>query len=792
LFLINQHPFFNDSKSRASHLRQGFSNRFIHAAQATFVALGAMCFTTANAASLGEAELRSWLGEPLSIRIPVVTTAIEAELLDSTCLKISADSEPYSLVRELRVELAASSAASERDRHFVLRGLAGVNEPYIKLVVRFACAGQGAISREFALLLDPRPGINAPTTERTDTVAATNKNVAPNPNAQRLSGQWVTPPSSDNSRADTLANIAEGVYPKSIKRKARYIAALRALNPTLAALNDTATLPPNMALTLPDLRTLSTTRKVVAATPARAPSSNTSSPQATVRKPQATPSKSTPAKQQSPKLTLQPTELSERTQPAQSAQSQIAKPARTSPATPTTFSLKLSGGEIDTSRSTNVTDEQRVILREKQFLLDADDQIAQFLSLKNAVKQLENRLNQVQSQLDVRPPDTTANTAPSTTADAVPKAAATQPQQPTQTTQAAPTKQPTWSSRISAGSIAAAFIVFAFIAATGVWLFRRRTKRAAEDEREITQLSAIESTKSDTQEQPASDTKLTNLSSAVSAETNAQNEADDVALAIRRNKGAIETSPPAPITKSAFDPSATLQLDAPDNDAPDNTSVDNQLDSDKSSNTNIDFLIGDDDVIDVSSGEKNETITLDTTSSKVEIDEARLRRLQYMQERYPELMSNTVSIDDADSVINTARHYLMESDAGAAKAIELLSYALEERPQEIHYWLALFETCRLKSMVDEYVEFANKFSILFAQSVEWRHIRQIGHKLAPTNALFQLPADAPQLAAFDSSVWLIVDPEKTKRADSLAVALRTQLFEESNTRHMQKESGNAK
>ena len=272
--MISHTPFSRCTKPCDTQFRLLISLRLIRAIQIIFVALVSLFLSTAKAASLGEAELRSWLGEPLNIRIPVITTATEAELLDRTCLRITADSEPFSLVRELRVEIPAAGERNE-ERHFMLRGFQSVNEPYIKLVVRFACVGQGAISREYTLLLDPRPSVNAPATERNDAIATSNKNIEPVPIQQRLSGQWVTPPSSDNNRADSLANIAEGVYPKSVKRKARYIAALRALNPTLAGLDDNAKLPPNTALTLPDLRTLSTTRKVVAAKPASAPSAST-------------------------------------------------------------------------------------------------------------------------------------------------------------------------------------------------------------------------------------------------------------------------------------------------------------------------------------------------------------------------------------------------------------------------------------------------------------------------------------------------------------------------------------
>ena len=65
------------------------------------------------------------------------------------------------------------------------------------------------------------------------------------------------------------------------------------------------------------------------------------------------------------------------------------------------FRLKLSTNEIDLSRSEKMTERDRAELREKQLLMDADDQVANMLSLKNSVKQLETRLAEMQQKLNV-------------------------------------------------------------------------------------------------------------------------------------------------------------------------------------------------------------------------------------------------------------------------------------------------------------------------------------------------------------------------------------------------------
>jgi len=63
------------------------------------------------------------------------------------------------------------------------------------------------------------------------------------------------------------------------------------------------------------------------------------------------------------------------------------------------FRLKLSSGELDLSLLGKLTEEQRQHLREKQRLLDADDQVANTLSMKNRIMQLETEIGEMQAAL---------------------------------------------------------------------------------------------------------------------------------------------------------------------------------------------------------------------------------------------------------------------------------------------------------------------------------------------------------------------------------------------------------
>jgi hypothetical protein len=175
-------------------------------------------------------------------------------------------------------------------------------------------------------------------------------------------------------------------------------------------------------------------------------------------------------------------------------------------------------------------------------------------------------------------------------------------------------------------------------------------------------------------------------------------------------------------------------------------------------------------------------------------DEERTRRLQYMRQRYPELQHNTISLDDPDSVINAARHYLEDSAesveagqhdrASIDEAAELLGFAVEERPQEMRYWLAQFEVFRIEGMNAQYAELGAKFHVLFGHTPEWVQVKAIGHEQNPASPLFspkpeEAEALATALAAINSPTgtqWLnqLSAPAADARRD-LATLLRQSL-----------------
>ena len=382
----------------------------------------------ALASSLGELEVRSYLGAPLNLRL--VIHAAPDEVLDAACFSITAatvnkpnDSAAAPMItaapaisrRDLRITLIETVAA----RYLQLRGQSGFNEPVSKLSIRMGCSLESATTRDYVVLLDPAPLMAAPAVEpvagvigitsvdanRSVLAADTGRKDSSNATA---AGQWQV------YAGDTLTVIARGIYPQSLARRTQYIAALRSLNPALEGIGDDAPLPLATQLKLPDLKLLSGLAPNIAKANSSAQSGSAATNKQAAPAAQnsgterfAAPLKSAPLRalpQPKPvaETTLQiPASVKPTPSPKPISTTKAATKVATKAAAPagSGFQLRLSGAEIDLSRSRGVTEAMRSELREQQLLLDADDQVAQLLSLKNTVKQLELRLNDMQSKL---------------------------------------------------------------------------------------------------------------------------------------------------------------------------------------------------------------------------------------------------------------------------------------------------------------------------------------------------------------------------------------------------------
>ena len=780
---------------------------------------------------LRDVEVRSFLGEHLNLRIALAAST--ETVSNAICQSVIDSDRRESALRS--ADLILSMVELRTARYLQVRSRAPYNEPVALFSLRIGCPGEPIVDREFTVLLDPPPFTAAPilpTSEAAIDPIATSTEIAAAGKSSKVArsaprakpvvpaaGNWAV------REGDTLSALAKGIHPKNRARQQQYVATLRNLNPAVEAIADDAPLAVGSQLALPDLLTLSgilPANEIPArrAAPPAVPKQSTPkrAPKAAAV-PRGSTAETRPAPQPSAPVAVTPPPV-KTVEPVKASPPKPAPPAVKAPpmAVPTAkpapradgFQLRLSGSEMDLSRSRNITDEQRRQLREKHLMLDADDQVAALLSLKNTVKQLEQRLNEIQLKqaastvaptapmaatatkstptaampVAATPPAVApTNALPAATSTIIPPSAATslpasspsdaqkQPPAPVKAMPApsAPAKsagegQNNAAAQASVSKSAAVDapgvdllenllpspLVTGGIAGGlallfGAWFWSRRGKTPARAPSPA-QPSRAERSPSRVEEHDQAIRADVAPSATPSIDNTAQPEPADASLQTTRNL-VVDAAPAAPDQYSQFD--APVVFD----DAPARFEVDARP------ATTVDFLVGMDE----------------------QLPEDRVRRLQYMHERYPELQSNTVSIDDADSVINTARLYYDEADTvGHDKASELLTFAVEERPQEIRFWLAQFEIFRLENMAEEFTELAGKFHVLFSHTPAWPKVRHIGHELAPGNPLFAA-SGSPLLAGetrFDpiAENWLNAPMDFT--SDALMSDLRLALLDD--------------
>lgn len=317
---------------------------------AAFAACTTLSTTGANALTLGNLVVRSHLGEPLHAQIAVRTGADES--IDETCITLP---RPINAPEAIPYLSRASFSVVQAPGGQVIRIRSAhvINDPVFKLLLQVSCSGQASLSREFTLLLEPAS--YASVAPLADDETAQHKQVE-DKSVPQPGSPWEIRP------GDTLTGIARAVYPNSPARQHRLEQAIAAANPNIFSAGIKGDLPVGQTLNIPELPAIKRTasRTMRSSVPAGRKASNTHQ-----------------------------------------------RPAATE-----TFQLKLATGEIDLSASRNITEDDRLKLREKQLLLEADDQVANIMALKNQVKQLESRLSELSLKMSTGMPNATPSPAP--------------------------------------------------------------------------------------------------------------------------------------------------------------------------------------------------------------------------------------------------------------------------------------------------------------------------------------------------------------------------------------------
>lgn len=723
------------------------------------------------AAALGDIAVRSYLGEPLRARVNLIASPDEEVL--NLCYGVVSAHDIHAINPNYRVTLTDTRTS----RFLTIEGRDAQAEPVVSLKLRAGCPDQSHTIREYSVALDPRPRDvpqPAPAIAPAPAPAPTVVVAAPAPvTVVSTEPYWVV------RAGDSARTIAQGIYPKSRARQSAYIAALKAQNPEIAGIPDQDSLPEGLPLAMPNLKTLS-------GVAARAEAPRRAREPGAPREPRAA------APQRAAASASAPAARPERN----STSTAELKPPKSAPL-PTTsdegFRLKLSAAGVDVTRSAGVSEEARAKLREKLLLLDTDDHVAQLLSLRNTMRQMEARLVSLQTKLGApaealaitasvsqpaakaetvvaEPPRVTPVLAPAASptppavveASAPPPASAPAPvvAKPETPAKAATPDDPNAGlRRIPAvkpppsaverflGDPIGALTSTVGLSALGVGLltalggglwWRSRRARPYDPGRENALISEARRQASSRQGAAAENfdhwaeeekSAIAQLrGSAVTAANTQSPEAprrvlDDTQTLLRKRAAAENVG-----ATSSNDFSATLVLEPPSESTPAVMDVD-----------------------------------LDAGSNRVDLrldgDEPakpdRSQRLKYMEERYPELAAKSASVEDPTSLINLARTYFREGYR--VKACELLTWGIEERPQEIRFWLAQFEIFRLENLVPAFNTLAQKFQVLFGFDEAWAKVQHVGSVLDPTDELYHRNLDDPYpTARFDPLVdnWL--------------------------------------
>jgi hypothetical protein len=116
-------------------------------------------------------------------------------------------------------------------------------------------------------------------------------------------------------------------------------------------------------------------------------------------------------------------------------------------------------------------------------------------------------------------------------------------------------------------------------------------------------------------------------------------------------------------------------------------------------------------------------------------ENSRELRRRYIEERFPEIANRTLALEDAGSIIKGAR--LFYEDGALPRAVELLQFAIEDRPAEVRTWLALFEIFRLERLSGEFAALAQRFHQQHGNTEHWRKVQYFGREIDPANPLYK-------------------------------------------------------
>jgi hypothetical protein len=617
------------------------------------------------------------------------------ESIEPGCFSLAPGSiEGLPRVGSARVSIERASGSA----HLRVRGFEPVSEPAVSLAIAAACAGQsGTYERRYAVLLDPRPVPREAHSPLGETIATLIARIG-----------------------DTLQSLAHALFPESRRARTDYIAALREKNPALQALADTEPIPTDTVIALPDPRSLTPARApgALSVAPSAAPSAQAEMP--AKPKPAAAPRKPAGAPQDKPAAPPPRAKRAAPAEPIPTAPAPAQRPAPVAaPAAPpraaatSAFVLKLSNAQMDLTPSRSMDDRKRAQLRDRQLVLDVDDQVAAVLALRNSVRQLETRVTELQLKLAQMPSQFPPPRTPEPKVAEVARPPAPEVKAPPPEVKAPPpeVKAPVPEVKAPAPPV----------------------KEPAPEVK--APAPEVKAPPAEAKPPPVAETKPVPAPPApeakpVPAKAAPAGAPDGYGTWILWGGGALlalfaallawrlaRREAQAEAVAEEDERSLTINpIDEPIVVAEEPERIEPGI-----------AAIGEDGRRVMASDAQ-----LTTRINTGDADDLRRR---YIEERFPEISKGVIALDDPKSVIKAAR--LFYEDREIERAVELLQYAIERNPAEVKPWLALFEIYRLERLDAPYAALARRFEAQHGATPWWPKVQYFGREIDSGNKLYQ-------------------------------------------------------
>ncbi|MBI2311712.1 MAG: hypothetical protein HYU77_04320 [Betaproteobacteria bacterium] len=353
-----------------------------------FVLAAAAVSPPCVAITLGELVAESRIGEPFRGQVSV--TASGADRLEASCFRLAPP--PIEIEGPHRYLLSTRFALEGTGPEYRLRmdGGSKWKEPFLQLLLQADC-GTAKASREYTVLIDP-PGMASTISPAAMPPAAFLLPVsAPAGTAERALGSGTE---LEVREGDTVSAIARAIYPDSRAMRSRLAAEIVRQNPHAFREGNADRMLAGTVIVIPDLRRLAAGAPGAQAVDGPARREPVEKPGTAAKRKPAPAAAAAPAREDRAKLPAAGAVAKAESMPLPPTQ---AEPnARTRQAD---FRLRLSGTDLSVSLIGKLTEEQRKFLRERQFLLDADDQMASFLALRSRVSELEKQLESMRLKM---------------------------------------------------------------------------------------------------------------------------------------------------------------------------------------------------------------------------------------------------------------------------------------------------------------------------------------------------------------------------------------------------------